>query len=132
MGASVCRELAKAGFNVSKRRILRLMNSMQLVPKNDDSLRKRRWLISAFSGSSHKFAQEFIAAKPNEKWVFDITYIPTQEGWLYMAVILDLYSPGDWPYGPSFKNSAFVNSCVWLLMLQSKNTLSIATPYPFG
>ena len=29
---------------------------------------------------------------PNEKWVSDITFIPTHEGWLYLAIILDLYS----------------------------------------
>ena len=36
--------------------------------------------------------REFSATFPNQKWVSDITYIGTQEGWLYLAVILDLYS----------------------------------------
>jgi len=36
--------------------------------------------------------RDFIAHNPNEKWVSDITYIPTQEGWLYLAVVLDLFS----------------------------------------
>lgn len=36
--------------------------------------------------------REFTAAEPNKKWVTDITYIPTAQGWLYLAVILDLYS----------------------------------------
>ena len=36
--------------------------------------------------------QAFQADAPNEKWVSDITYIATQEGWLYLASILDLYS----------------------------------------
>jgi putative transposase len=36
--------------------------------------------------------QEFRAVKPNEKWVADLTYIATQEGWLYIATILDLFS----------------------------------------
>ena len=36
--------------------------------------------------------QNFSATKPNEKWVSDITYIATQEGWLYLAVVMDLYS----------------------------------------
>ena len=35
--------------------------------------------------------REFEAKKPNEKWVCDITYIPTDEGWLYLAAIQDLY-----------------------------------------
>jgi putative transposase len=37
-------------------------------------------------------ARDFSAPGPNAKWVTDITYIPTQEGWLYLAVVLDLFS----------------------------------------
>jgi transposase InsO family protein len=37
-------------------------------------------------------AQDFVADKPNEKWAGDITYVRTQEGWLYLATIIDLYS----------------------------------------
>mgnify|MGYP002867750801 CR=1 FL=1 len=36
--------------------------------------------------------REFTATQPNQKWVTDITYIPTGEGWLYLAVVLDLFS----------------------------------------
>jgi putative transposase len=36
--------------------------------------------------------REFEADAPNEKWVADITYIPTREGWLYLSVVMDLYS----------------------------------------
>jgi transposase InsO family protein len=36
--------------------------------------------------------RDFQAEEPNKKWVTDITYIPTKQGWLYLAVILDLYS----------------------------------------
>jgi putative transposase len=36
--------------------------------------------------------RDFQASKPNQKWVADITYIPTQEGWLYLAGVLDLFS----------------------------------------
>jgi transposase InsO family protein len=37
-------------------------------------------------------AQAFTATQSNQRWVSDITYIPTQQGWLYLAVVLDLYS----------------------------------------
>ena len=36
--------------------------------------------------------QDFTAARANEKWVSDITYVWTDEGWLYLAVVMDLYS----------------------------------------
>ena len=36
--------------------------------------------------------QDFEADRPNQKWLTDISYIPTEEGWLYLAAVLDLYS----------------------------------------
>jgi Integrase core domain len=36
--------------------------------------------------------RDFTAIAPNTKWVTDITYLPTAQGWLYLAVVLDLYS----------------------------------------
>lgn len=40
----------------------------------------------------NRLHQEFQASEPNQKWVSDFTYIATREGWLYLAVVLDLYS----------------------------------------
>jgi len=37
-------------------------------------------------------AQDFTAEAPNRKWVTDITYLPTEQGWVYLAVVLDLFS----------------------------------------
>lgn len=62
----------------------------------------------ATTNSNHKLPvaenllnREFQADKPNQKWVSDITYIPTDEGWLYLAGILDLYArePVGWAMG---------------------------------
>ena len=40
----------------------------------------------------NRLNRDFQATRPNEKWLADITYIPTAEGWLYLAVVLDLFS----------------------------------------
>jgi transposase InsO family protein len=40
----------------------------------------------------HRLQQDFTAAGPDQTWVADITYLWTGEGWLYLAVVLDLYS----------------------------------------
>jgi len=85
-------QLRKQGYGCNKKRIARLMH--------DDGLqgrRKYRRVITTNSKHSLPVApnmlnREFQAEKPNEKWVADITYIPTEEGWLYMAGVLDLYS----------------------------------------
>lgn len=45
-----------------------------------------------FNIASNLMDQDFSADKPNQKWTGDISYLWTQEGWLYLAGIIDLYS----------------------------------------
>jgi putative transposase len=42
--------------------------------------------------AENRLAQDFSADAPNRKWVTDITYLPTQQGWVYLAAVLDLFS----------------------------------------
>ena len=60
---------------------------------------KARKKFKVTTDSNHKkpvadnlLNQDFSASTPDEKWVTDITYIPTNEGWLYLCVFIDLYS----------------------------------------
>ena len=85
-------ELRAAGVVCNRKRVARLMRQEGLQGR-----RKRRKAVTtdskhAYPVASNRLNREFGAAAPNEKWVADITYIPTQEGWLYLAVVLDLYS----------------------------------------
>ena len=57
----------------------------------------RKFRVTTDSDHEHSIAQNvlarnFEAQRPNEKWVTDITYIWTSEGWLYLAIVMDLYS----------------------------------------
>lgn len=59
--------------------------------------RKRRFVVTTDSDHGYAVApnvlnRDFYADAPDQKWVADITYIPTQEGWLYLAAVLDLFS----------------------------------------
>lgn len=59
--------------------------------------RKRRFVVTTDSNHGYAVAdnvlnRHFDAEAPNQKWVADITYIPTAEGWLYLAAVLDLFS----------------------------------------
>jgi putative transposase len=40
----------------------------------------------------NRLDQNFVAERPNQVWLVDISYVPTSEGWLYLAVVLDLYT----------------------------------------
>jgi transposase InsO family protein len=59
--------------------------------------RRRVRVVTTDSKHAHPLApnvlqQDFEVAAPNQKWLADITYVPTDEGWLYLALILDLYA----------------------------------------
>ena len=86
------RDLYEEGITCSRKRVARLMREEEL-----SASRKRRRVITTKRDETHPVApnllnRDFQAEEPNKKWVTDITYIPTKQGWLYLAVILDLYS----------------------------------------
>ena len=73
-------------------RVARLMREADMSAR-----RKQRRVLTTRRDLSHTVApnvlnREFTASEPNQKWVTDITYIPTAQNWLYLAVILDVYS----------------------------------------
>jgi putative transposase len=77
---------------VGRKRVARLMREEGLCPR-----RKRRFRTTTDSKHGHAvapnlLARDFTASLPNERWVTDITYVWTREGWLYLAAILDLFS----------------------------------------
>lgn len=85
-------ELADEGCQVGRHKVAKLMRLERLrgVPK-------RRYRVTTQRDPRHRAAknlleQDFSANKPNQKWVADITYITTKQGWLYLAVVIDLYS----------------------------------------
>ena len=88
----VHRELRARGVRVGKKRIERLMRENELVARQ-----KRRFVHTTDSHHEHPIApnvlgRNFDATAANQAWVGDVTYIPTGEGWLYLAVLLDLFS----------------------------------------
>jgi putative transposase len=88
----VHRELRARGIRVSKKRIERLMRENGLVARQ-----KRRFVHTTDSHHEHPIApnvldRNFDVQAANRAWVGDVTYIPTKEGWLYLAVLLDLFS----------------------------------------
>ena len=81
------------GLVLSRRRIGYIMKKLDLNTRN-----KRRFRVLT-TDSNHNYAiapnrlkQDFCTSYPDQIYVGDITYIPTEEGWLYLAVVIDIYS----------------------------------------
>lgn len=86
-------ELKAKGERCSRRRVARLMKSHEMAAKMFK--RFKRTTLQAKKPSfvaPDLLQQDFKVQRPNEAWVSDITSIPTQKGWVYCAIILDLFS----------------------------------------
>jgi putative transposase len=87
------RELQARGVRCAKNTVAKLMRQAAIRSKT-----QRRFVVrTTDSRHPHPIApnrlnRSFAQASPNQAWVADITYIATAEGWLYLAVVLDLYS----------------------------------------
>jgi putative transposase len=85
-------ELRRRGIYVSRKRVARLMQHQGLAAR-----RPRRFVRTTDSAHNlpiapNVVARDFTATSRDRTWVGDITYVPTREGWLYLAVLLDAFS----------------------------------------
>lgn len=88
----VHRELGLRGIRTSKRRVERAMRGMGITPPAPRRRTKTTFRDRSHPVAPNELARDFTAARPNERWVTDITYVWTDEGWAYVATILDLFS----------------------------------------
>ena len=86
--------LALEGVKCGENRVARLMRELGLSARS-----KRRWRPPQTTDSRHTLpvapnllAEIALPDKPNQVWATDITYVPTLEGWLYLACVMDLFS----------------------------------------
>jgi putative transposase len=85
-------ELRRRGMRIGKRRIERCMRGMGPTPPAPRLRVNTTRRDSSHPVAPNLLARDFQATRPNERWVTDITYIWTDEGWVYLAAILDLFS----------------------------------------
>jgi putative transposase len=91
-GPRLTRELAQQGFVFNEKTVQASLARQQLCARAG-----RKFKVTTNSNHNlpvapNRLEQDFSAHAPNEKWVGDITYLWTSEGWLYLAMFLDLYS----------------------------------------
>jgi putative transposase len=85
-------ELKELGLSIGRHRVARLMSENGL--KARQKTRFKRTTDSDHGGpvASNVLDQDFTATAPDQKWGVDISYVWTAEGWLYLAIVLDLFS----------------------------------------
>lgn len=90
--AKIAKELTQLGWSISRPRVARIMRSEGLR-----SIVNKKYRC-ATTDSNHSLSiaenhlnREFSANRPGQKWVSDITYIPTKKGWLYLTIVMDLF-----------------------------------------
>jgi putative transposase len=84
--------LINKGYKVSRKRIFQLMRAQGLYCKTKRKFKQTTDSKHALPIAPNLLKRDFSPASPNQSYVGDITYIPTQEGWLYLAVVIDLFS----------------------------------------
>ena len=85
-------ELKELGLNVGHRRVGRLMSQNGIEVKRNKKFKATTDSNHAFNIAPNLLNRDFHADAPNQNWAGDISYVWTREGWLYLAVILDLHS----------------------------------------
>ncbi len=90
--AKITAELNEQGYPCGRHKVARLMRLAGLkgCPKTTFKVTTQR--DPKHPVADNLLEQDFTAEGPNERWASDITYIKTRQGWLYLAVVLDLYS----------------------------------------
>lgn len=89
----IARGLKHQGIPVNRKRIRRLMRHLNIKGKGTP----KKYICTTDSNHSNpvadnKLNRDFSPSEPNKAWVADITYVWTEEGWLYLAVVIDLFS----------------------------------------
>lgn len=106
------KELQEKGICCSRNRLVRLMRKYAITARP-----LRRFVVTTDSNhtlpvAENRLNRQFTANAPNTKWTCDITYIWSREGWLYLAVVLDLFSRRivGWAMGATLERSLVIEA----------------------
>lgn len=108
----IAKELTEQGIICSKNRVCKLMRKENLIPRA-----RRKFKVTTNSKHNLKISPDLVKrnfnpSKPNRIWVSDLTYIRTRDGWLYLCVVLDLFSRKviGWSMDEKMKTSMFIKA----------------------
>jgi putative transposase len=109
-------DLREAGEGCSKHRVARLMREHQLRALH--GYRMRRWSVGKPAVLiPNLLKRQFTVTRRNKAWVTDITYIRTWQGWLYLAVVMDLFSRKivGWSAGPTIHRELVLDALLMVV-----------------
>jgi putative transposase len=86
------RELQEEGLATGRRRTARLMSQNGLKARQKRRFKRTTDSHHDFPVAPNLLKQDFTAQRPDQKWGADISYVWTREGWLYLAVVIDLFA----------------------------------------
>jgi len=119
-------DLVDSGECIGRHTIGRLMKQLDLEPKTT-----RRFRITTNSrktiAAPNILAQDFRADRPDQRWVSDVTFIPTRQGWLYLAVMIDLFSRAivGWSMGSRLQRNLVIDALRMALDQRSPIALDV-------
>jgi len=88
----IVEELRARGYAISRKRVERLMRADGLAAKHSRKFRVTTDSKHGHPVADNTLARQFEADVPDARWAADITFVWTNQGWLYLAVVLDLFS----------------------------------------
>jgi len=125
----IASELRSSGCIVSRNRVARLMRIDGIYAR-----RKRQFRVTTMSRHSYEVVgnlvnRQFTVDRPNAVWVADITYFSTREGWLYLAIVLDLFSRRivGWSMSTKINTSLVLSALDMAISSRAPNELIVHT-----
>jgi putative transposase len=92
----LCRALNKLGFVIGETRTKTVMRKLNLVCRQRKPYKSTTNSNHTNGISPNLLDQNFNPEKANQAWSTDITYLPTRQGWVYLAIVMDLHSRDRW------------------------------------
>ncbi len=110
--------IRKEGLKVNKKRIARIMRANKIRAKTKKKFKATTKQNSRARASENMLKGNFSSEKENRIWTSDITYIWTKEGWLYLAVVMDVYSRKivGWSLGSSLSKGLVIKALMMAIV----------------
>jgi putative transposase len=126
--------LVATGFQVGRQRVGRLMTILGICARPQRQFKATTDSQHDLPIAENVLNRDFTTTEPDRAWVADITYIPTAQGWLYLAVIIDLFSRRvvGWSFGLAVPQGMAEHLRTELVLTALESALGQRLPSPTG